>query len=70
MDINKFKKSQFFIFIGMIFFVYLLAFFPHGTDIYEIKDLAIDTVKSISISFVLVYVTYYMGVYKMPKSVK
>ena len=51
------SKIKFFFFVGMCFLMYMLIFFPNNGDKYTFTQLLIDSVKSISISFVIVYVS-------------
>jgi len=51
------KKAKFFFFVGMCFLMYLLIFFPDKGVEYTLTHVLIDSLKSILISFVIVYVS-------------
>ena len=61
--------KRFFFFIGFAIIFYLIIFFPDKNEDITLLEIIIDGIKSISVSFVTVYVTNWLG-NKYPRRIK
>ncbi len=65
---NK-KKIKFYVFCGVFFFIYSVLYFPKENEVIQISQILFDVIRSIIMSFVIIYVSDWFRIWLSKSSV-